>query len=316
MSPAGRPGQPARSRPRYLAPTDLLTAVSLAYSVREGLSGFKRAPFAAFASTSALVVALVLIGLFAFLAHRFHVVERYLRERVGEVELFLDPVTDAEARVLTARVAGYPGVASVDYISVEEAYQTFVAEFGEGAQLYEEGDFLPASIRVTVQPTMANPDSLRALAAEFETWRYVDDASFDEDLLVQVQENLRLVSIIGLTLGTLVVLAALFLVGNTIRLTVYARRLLIRTMKLVGATDAFVRRPFLIEGLVQGAVAGVVAAVLLWGLYLVTPDVLKLGVDGPSAWLVPAAVVAVGLLIGWLGSALAVRRFIRRVALN
>lgn len=290
--------------------------MSLAYSVREGLSGFKRAPFAAFASTSALVVALVLIGVFAFMAYEYQVVVRYLRERVGEVELFLDPVTDAQARVLTARVAGYPGVANVRYISVEEAYRTFVEEFGEGAQLYEEGDFLPASIRVTVDSDMANADSLNVLAAEFETWRYVDDASFDEDLLVQVQQNLRLVSVVGLTLGTLVVLAALFLVANTIRLTVYARRLLIRTMKLVGATDAFVRRPFLIEGLVQGAVAGVVAALLLWGLYVVTPDVLKLGVEGPGAWILPAAVVGAGLLIGWLGSALAVRRFIRRVALN
>ena len=292
--------------------------MSLAYSVREGLSGFKRAPFAAFASTSALVVALVLMGVFSFLAYEFQVVVRYLQERVGEVELFLDPITDAEARVLTARVAGYPGVADVRYVSTQEAYQTFVEEFGEGAQLYEEGDFLPASIRVTVASRYANADSLKVLQSEFETWRYVDDASFDEDLLVQVQANLRLVSLIGLTLGTLVILAALFLVGNTIRLTVYARRLLIRTMKLVGATDAFVRRPFLIEGLVQGAVAGIVAALMLWGLYLVTPDVFKLGVEdrGAWAWAVPAAVVASGLLIGWLGSAMAVRRFIKKVSLN
>ena len=218
--------------------------MSLAYSVREGLSGFKRAPFAAFASTSALVVALGLMGVFSFLGDEFQVVVRYLQERVGEVELFLDPITDAEARVLTARVAGYPGVADVRYVSTQEAYQTFVEEFGEGAQLYEEGDFLPASIRVTVASRYANADSLKVLQSEFETWRYVDDASFDEDLLVQVQANLRLVSLIGLTLGTLVILAALFLVGNTIRLTVYTRRLLIRTMKLVGATDAFVRARF------------------------------------------------------------------------
>ena len=290
----------------------------LPYSVREGLSGFRRAKFAAVASTSAMAVALVLIGLFILLSYQAQQVSTWLRQRVGELEIFLEEVEEPMAQAIHRRANAMPGVDETEYVSKAEAVAIFEREFGEGAEVFADAPFLPASIKVRVEPAYANPDSLQRLVDEFSSWNRVDDVVFNEPLLVKVQRNLRLLTLGGLTLGILVVLASVFLVANTIRLTIYARRLLIRTMKLVGATDAFIRRPFIVEGVVQGLLAGVLSLGLLWGLFLLMQGYLpQFGAEG---WF-PMVMLAVGMLmlglvLGWLGSYFSVRRFIRNVALH
>lgn len=290
----------------------------LPYSIREGVAGFRRAKFASLASTSAMIVALVLIGLFGTLGYQGQQVSDWLRQRVGEMEIFLDEEAGASvSEALHTRADAMPGVARTEYVSQEEAQEIFQREFGEEAELFFEDPFLPASIRVQVEPSYANPDSLEHLVTEFEGWNRVDEVVFNQPLLVKVQQNLRLFSMVSLALGTLVIIAALFLVANTIRLSIYSRRLLIRTMKLVGATDAFIRRPFLIEGMLQGIMAGLVAGGVVWGVYeLLARYVPQLAIP---AWQMAASVAALavlGIVLGWLGSYVAVRRFIKNVALH
>ncbi|WP_457652271.1 cell division protein FtsX [Rhodocaloribacter sp.] len=289
----------------------------LPYSVREGLAGLRRARFASVASTSAMAVALVMIGLFMLLTYEAQAVSDWLRQRVGELEIFLEDVNEPMAQALKERAASTPGVAETEYISRAEAEAIFKREFGEGAELFFDEPFLPASIKVRVEPDYANPDSLTALVEEFASWNRVDEVVFNQPLLVKVQQNLRLLSMVGLSLGVLVVLASVFLVANTIRLTIYARRLLIRTMKLVGATDAFIRRPFIVEGIAQGFLAAVLALAVLAGLYGFMRGYLPaIDVSG----LVPVAfglgLVTVGVLLGWVGSYFSVRRFVKNVALH
>ncbi|RMF59991.1 MAG: FtsX-like permease family protein, partial [Bacteroidetes bacterium] len=207
--------------------------------------------------------------------------------------------------------------AEADYISREEAEAIFREEFGEGAEVFFDEPFLPASIKVRVEPDYANPDSLARLVSEFSSWNRVEEVVFNEPLLVKVQQNLRLLSLGGLVLGTLVLLASVFLVANTIRLTIYARRLLIRTMKLVGATDAFIRRPFIVEGIAQGVLAAVLALLVLAGLYGVLKSYLPALETGRYVPVVLGLLVlALGILLGWLGSYFSVRRFVRHVALH
>lgn len=265
-----------------------------------------------------MAVALVLIGLSGIIAIETQRISSWLRQRAGELEIFVDDVEEPVVQALFQRAAGMPGVAEAEYVSPEEAQAIFSEEFGEGADIFFDQPFLPASIKVRVEPRYANPDSLTRLAEEFESWNRVDEVVFNRALLIKVQQNLRLLTIIGLSLGILVVLASLFLVANTIRLTIYARRLLIRTMKLVGATDRFIRQPFLVEGVAQGVLAGLAAAGLLWLLYLgasiYLPQIVR-----PGPLVVLGYVVGLTLtggLLGWLGSLLAVRRFMKKVALH
>ena len=290
----------------------------LPYSVQEGLAGFRRARFSVVASTATMAVALVLIGMFVIVAYQAQSVSVWLRQRVGELELFLDKTDETMATALHARAATYPGVLNATYVSPEEAEAIFRQEFGEDAEVFFGEQFLPASIKVRVESEYANADSLAILAAEFGTWNRVDEVIFNQPLLMKVQQNHRLITMQGFSLGILVIFASTFLVANTIRLTIYARRLLIRTMKLVGATDAFVRRPFVVEGIAQGILAGLIASLVLAGLYTMMRNYIP-QMSVISFWkgiFVGATVIAIGVVLGWLGSHFAVRRFIRRVNLH
>lgn len=265
-----------------------------------------------------MAVALVLVGLLGILGYEAQQVSNWLRQRVGELEIFLDDVDEPLAQALHDRARFTAGVEETEYVSKEDAQQIFRREFGEGAEVFFDEPFLPASIKVRVAPGYANPDSLAMLVEEFSSWNRVDEVVFNQELLVKVQQNLRVLSLAGLALALLVVLASTFLVANTIRLTIYARRLLIRTMKLVGATDAFVRRPFIIEGIFQGLLAGLLAGATLVGLYGALVGLMpQLTMPGlrESALLV-GGLTLLGIVLGWMGSALAVRRFIRQVALH
>ena len=292
----------------------------LPYTLREGLAGFGRSRFAALTSTSALVVALVLIGMVGLLAWQGQRVAAAVQQRVGEVQVYLEPADTAAVGRIQRRLTALPGVDSVRFVSQREAAAEFQEAFGEEAALFDETLFLPASFRVRFEGVYASPDSLAALQEAVSHWAKVDEVVYERTLVENVRQNVRLYSLVGLAVGTLVVLAALLLVGNTVRLSIYARRLLIRTMKLVGATDGFIRRPFLIEGVVQGLVAGIVAAVLVWTLYAAAGNLID-GLDaagwpGGSAAVPLLALVLLGAALGLLASWVAVRTFLKQVRLS
>lgn len=290
----------------------------LPYAVKEGLAGFKRASFSSVAATSAMTVALVMVGLFAIVTWQARGVSEWLKQRVGEVELFLDETTDDVAESLYDRVRATAGVAEAEYISKDRAQEIFREEFGEEADIFFDGAFLPASIRVRVEPDYINTDSLNALVAEFSGWNRVDEVVYNRPLLAKVQDNLRLLSLIGISIGALVLLASIFLVANTIRLAIYARRLMIRTMKLVGATDGFIRKPFIVEGILQGLISSVLALFILWVIQQVAfayvPQLPALPFSQTVVF--SLSLLGAGFVMGWLGSVSAVRRFLKQVSLH
>ena len=288
------------------------------YAVKEGFAGFRRSSFSSIASTSAMTVALVLVGLFVIVTWQARNVAEWLTQRVGEVEIFLEEVSPEVAAALHRRAQVMPGVAGAIYLSKEEAQEIFRTDFGEEAELFFDEIFLPASIKVTVEPAYINTDSLNILVAEFSSWNRVDEVVFNRSLLARVQANRRMLSVIGMSIGILVLLSSIFLVANTIRLAIYARRLMIRTMKLVGATDAFIRVPFVVEGMIQGFIASVLALFILWVLHYAMIFYLPQleATDLYTMVTFSLAMVIAGLLLGWVGSESAVRRFIRKVSLH
>jgi len=290
----------------------------LPYFLREGFANLRRARFSAVASTSAITVALVLVGVFGIVGYEAAEVSDMLREKAGQMEVFVEPDASEDVQeALHARLRTTPGVDQTEFVSQEEAAKIFRREFGEGASAFEDPTFLPASIKIRMEPSHAHPDSMAQLATVIEGWRGADDVVLNQDLLVRVAQNRRLINAIGIALGSIVVLAAIFLVANTIRLTIYARRLLIRTMKLVGATDRFVRRPFLVEGIVQGFLGGTIAGGAVWGLYRVFLQQIDQAPLSPQAELIlVGSLVGGGIFLGWIGSYFAARRFIQNIELH
>ena len=297
--------------------------MALSYTLREGIAGFRRAKLSSATSVFALTLALVLIGMFVLVGWLVGEAAEGVRESISEVEVYLKPGDTAAATRVGERLEAIPGVDSLRFVSQEEAAEIFRESFGEGGDLYDDAQFLPASWRVRLVGAYASADSLTKFVGLVESWGPVEAVDYEEELLVKVERNARVLTIAGLGIVSLVVLAALLLVGNTVRLSIYARRMLIRTMKLVGATNGFIRRPFLVEGVVHGLIAGVVAGLVLWGLYDLLLWVLG-SLDGAVAggWpggtplYVLGGLLAVGLALGWVASWVAVRRFIREVRLS
>ncbi|MGA0256108.1 MAG: cell division protein FtsX, partial [Rhodothermales bacterium] len=290
----------------------------LPYSIKEGLAGFRRASFSSVAATSAMTAALVMVGLFAIVTWQARGISEWLKQRVGEVELFLEDTSDTVAVSLFERARSTPGVAQAEFISKERAQEIFRQEFGEEADIFFDGTFLPASIRVRVEPDYINADSLSVLVAEFASWNRVDEVVFNQALLTKVESNLRLISLIGISIGALVLLASVFLVANTIRLAIYARRLMIRTMKLVGATDGFIRKPFIVEGVIQGFLSSILALFLLWFIQRAAmayvPQLEPLAL--PEVLVFSVVLTGSGCALGWMGSASAVGRFLKHISLH
>ena len=288
--------------------------MSLGYVIREGIAGLGRARLAAFTSVFSLFVAVLLIGVLSRIGFNAYEVSQLLREQI-EVEVFLEDLDDQTTRELQSRIENQPLVEQVSYISRDSASAIFQQDFGLGAETLAELDFLPASFRIQVN-SETDAAGVSELADEIAGYSGVDEVRFNRALLELLQSRTEAILLTGSVIGIFVLFVAMILVFNTIRLTIYAKRDLIRAMKLVGATNGFIRRPFLVEGMFQGLIAGSLAGLLIILIFsLAVPAfVPQLGVlSWPFGrwYYMVAGVVLLAVLMGWLGSRWAARRFIR-----
>ncbi len=157
-------------------------------------------------------------------------------------------------------------VTNVVYISKDSASVIAAKELGAGVTELIELNFLPASFKVDVN-TDSGSELVESLASRIQNIRGVDEVEYNRALLKALESNLSIFSLIGSGLGILILLAAVVLVYNTIRLTIYAKKDLIRAMKLVGATNGFIRSPFIVEGIIQGLIAGTLAVLSVFAIF-------------------------------------------------
>lgn len=293
--------------------------MSIGYVLKEGLAGFSRARLAAFTSIFSLFIAVLLLGVLARVSWNAYEVGQSLQQSI-DVEVFLEEMQSSTREGLRRRLASQRLVEGVTFISKDSAAAIFRREFGmEGAPMADL-EFLPASFRLRMRADAA-VEQVDSLVAEVRGLDGVEEVEFNQQLLQMIQSRFRTVAIAGSGLGLLILLASLILVFNTIRLTIYAKRGLIKAMKLVGATNGFIRRPFVVEGVLQGLVAGALAVAVTWGLfqYVVPRYVPQFGVlswpFGKWYWLC-GAMMLLSVLMGLLGSQLAARRFIRKTSVS
>lgn len=295
--------------------------MSLRYVLKEGASGIQRTKLAAFSSIFALFVSILLLSGIARIGFNLIEFAKVLRQDI-EVEIFLQDGVDHQRQWqdLEGYLEEQTWVGRVHFISKDSAAAIFREEFGaEGAALAEL-DFLPASYRVSVSEGVS-VDSIVTQLEQIREFSAVSDIAFNLALMRLLETRIRTFSMIGLGLGAFILAASLLLVFNTIRLTIYAKRDLIRAMKLVGATNGFIRRPFMIEGLLQGFLAGGFACLLHYAFfsYLIPA---QLPIVGVMAWpfgrwyFLVGAMMGLSLIMGWWGSTWASRRFIRQTAVT
>ena len=277
---------------------------------RELLIGIRRAPLLSALSVVTIAFALFSVGLFGLVALNIEAALRQVEERV-EIRAFLADGTAGDARVATmAEVSAMPEVLAVEYVSPEQALERAREELGEFSDVFQS-DFLPAAFEVRLRPGFRDPTRVRAVAERIDALPPVEDVRYGRDWIEKFHAIRNVATAAAIGLGATFALVAIIIIGATIRMTVLARAPEIAIMRLVGATNGFIRRPFLLDGLLKGLLGGGLALLLTW---LASVAITRYVV--PTIFFEPpvqAAGVAAGALIGLVGSLVAVGRHLRRV---
>jgi cell division transport system permease protein len=290
-------------------------ATFVATLVRTALRGLATSPVTSAVAAGTIGVTLVLVGAFALLLANME----ELLDRFGDdlhVTAYLEPDLPQQRRAALAEaVSAVEGVERVRIVSEAEALERFRAGVGRGAAFLEglEENPLPASLEVTLAPERRSAEGMRAVVASLSGLAGIEDLASGQDWVEGYLRALALLRGMGIGLGVILALATLLIVGNTIRLAVFARRDELEILSLVGASRTFVSVPFLLEGLLQGAAGGALALALLYALFrLVLPGFefgleLVLGGAAPRFFAGREALglVAAGGGLGLLGSAAA-----------
>jgi cell division transport system permease protein len=287
--------------------------MKLNYYLREGLAGFSRAKLMSILSISSVTAALFLLGVFLLATINFHLALESLKERF-EIQAFLnDTAPEGQAIVTGSLIRSIPGVRDAVYVSKEEALRQFRRELGDRSGLLTaiETNPLPRSYKISILPEHRNPEALATIADRIQKLPGVEDVEYGKAWLGRLYRIGYLLVVIDVSLLVIVSLAAVMVVFNTIQLTLYARRQEIEIMRLVGATDGFVRRPFLLEGMVQGLVGSLLGGLLLYLSYRVLSAQFEmLGFFSRQQFLLLACF---GTALGGAGSWIAVQRFLKRL---
>lgn len=287
--------------------------MSLSYTIRESFSGFRRTKISSTLSVMTASVALFLLGVFAVVTIHAERFLEQLRSRV-ELEAFLsEPVTSITVDSLGQVIASFPEVDSVVYVSKAQAAEIYKKESGEDILTVLDFNPLPPSLKVYLKDGFKTSARVGSFAVRLRSVSEIDTVIYRKAILEIIDQRAATAHNITLALGVLVGLSAIILVSNTIRLAIYAKRNLIRTMELVGATRMFIRLPFLLEGIWQGLLGGVAAAGILYviiahGLKFLSPELAEYVRMEPVFY---GLVIVAGGLLGFIGSLISVMRFIR-----
>lgn len=279
-------------------------------ALREVWTAFRRAPGLGFLSVFTVAFSLFAFGLFGLVAYNTRLALERLEERV-EIRAYVTEGTETDAvAAAVGDVRAFPEVASVTYVTPEDALKKARTEMAEFQDVFEPA-FLPASLEVRLKTGMRSPDQVKAVANRLSGYSFVDDVRYGEEWVQKFYAVRRAATAAGVVLGIAFAFAAMIIIGSTIRTSVLARAREIGIMRLVGATDGFIRAPFLIDGLLKGLIGGVIAVALMW----ITRTALT--ATGFSFEFFPVRVLLLGILagalIGFFGSAVSVGRQLRRV---
>ena len=291
------------------------------YFLKRALRNMRQSPVLSLASVATVAVALALLAFFAIAVLNVQQLTASWGENLAIVA-YLDNVPDKKVVNSWAKeIENYPEVASVSYVSRKEAFERFRKRLGEDADLVEGlgPDVLPASLEISLADDWRNESALTAVVDRLRKDNRFDDLQYGQGWLEKLEAFLLLLRVSGSALGGFLVFAALVIVANTIKLTLYARQDELEAMTMVGGTSLFIKLPYLIEGALQGLMGGLTALGLSFLAFQVILQkslgslLLITGIDTihflPPIW--QGMLIVGGGLIGLLGSLFALRKFVR-----
>lgn len=261
-----------------------------------------------------LSLVLFMLGLLGLIVINAKKLSNHIKENVGFQVVLKDTTSAAELDILKQEISSSPFTKRVDYISKDEAAEKLKKDLGEDFITFLGYNPLLSSLDVKLNPDYANVDSLAGFEKSIMQKHFVKEVIYHKNMIKEVNDKAKVASMYILVFSVLLLVVAVALINNTIRLSIYAKRFLIRTMYLVGATQGFIRKPFILKGIRQGIIAGLLAGFLLAGFLILStnyiPDLLQIQ-DPNLLALLFAGIVLMGVLISGLSAALSVGRYLR-----
>ena len=266
-------------------------------------------------STISISLVLFILGIVVLMGILATRLSMYVKENMGFSIVLKENVKESQVKKLQKKLDIAPYVRATQYISKEDALKELEVELGENPKDLLGFNPLQASIEVKLRSDYAHPDSLVWIEKGLRKGTVaIDDIVYQKDLIQLVNDNIRRISFMLLGLAVVLMLISFALISNTIRLGAYSKRFIIHTMKLVGATPAFIRKPFIISNIINGSIGAFIAMALLSGCvyYLLTEfDNLYTLIDISSLFWVFVIVLLLGVVLTAISAWFAVNRYIR-----
>ena len=260
---------------------------------------------------------LVLLGVIVFSVQTSRNLSAWVKENLTVTVMLGDDVSVNEAKRLCRDLYHRPYARNIDYVSKELALKEQTQAMGSDPSEFLGANPFVATLELQLKSDYANRDSLKWIVYELQKNPKVTDVAFQEDLMDNVNKNLGRMNIILLVLAALLTFVSFSLINNTVRLSVYSRRFLIHTMKLVGASWGFIRKPFMRQALAAGVIAAVLAIVVLgagvYALYTFEPNILNI-ITWRELTITAVAVLLFGLIITFICSWISVNKFLKMTA--
>ncbi|WP_289289204.1 permease-like cell division protein FtsX [uncultured Muribaculum sp.] len=276
----------------------------------KGISTFS----AQITATISVALVLLLIGIIAMLGIAAHSITRNIKENIGFDIVLTDTATDAEVNQLKSKWTASPYTASVRYYSKEDALMNWEEETGENLMDVLGINPFSGELEVKVKADYASSDSINKIITPLKSLPYVHEVNVHTELVDSINRNINSVSLILIIITCALLFISFALINNTVRLTVYSRRFIIHTMKLVGATGSFIRRPFINANVVSGIISALIASAILAGTlyYLQGIDSgIASAITWPQAACVFAGILIIGIIICAVAALFATNKYLR-----
>ncbi|MGM0573680.1 MAG: cell division protein FtsX [Bacteroidota bacterium] len=261
-----------------------------------------------------ITLVLFVLGLLGLIILHAQKLSEHVRESIA-VSLFIDNnASESAINNLQSELDDMASVSKTKFISREEAAEDLMEDLGEDFVSFLGYNPLSASITVNLKAEHTNPDSLRVFEEKFEQRQIITDIDYQQSLVHLVHQNVRRIATGLLVFSILLLFIAFALINNTIRLSVFSKRFLIKSMQLIGATKSFIRRPFILKGIIQGIIGAAITIVLLIAtLYFGQKQIPELAMFYDVRMLLTlfGAILLLGIIISWLSTYFAVKKYLK-----
>lgn len=286
------------------------------FLLKESLSGYRRYKISFFLTVFSIFIALSLLGFFGYFFINGKLVVNDIRNRVEVEAFFYDYVTDSQAVNFINIIKNHEGINKVNYISKEQAKHRFIKETGINFQEILSYNPLPSSVTIEIKSEYLSKEYIKSLKTFLINSKLFSDVVYNQELLDIIESRTLTFQKILFIIFTIITIATIILISNTIRLAMFNKLDVINTMRLVGATHFFIKLPFLLEGILVGFIGGVLASGFVIAIHLLLQRIIiiELLITKHQIILLNVSLIVLGCIFGFLGSLFTIKRFLKQSA--